>query len=37
MPLLMGLIGYELYPADRDLPLTHTFRFGTRVGINYDP
>ena len=37
MPYAMGLVAYELYPEFRDLPLTHSFRLGTRVGINYDP
>lgn len=37
MPYAMGLVAYELYPEFRDLPFTHSFRLGTRVGINYDP
>lgn len=37
MPVVMGMINYELQPANGDLPMTHIFRLGTRVGIDYDP
>ncbi len=37
MPIGVGILGYELMPAFADLPMTHTIRVGTRVGLNYDP
>jgi hypothetical protein len=37
MPSLQIYAGYELYPAQRDLPLQHVLRLGTRVGVDWDP
>jgi hypothetical protein len=37
MPALQIYAGYELYPEQRDLPLQHVLRLGTRVGIDWDP
>ena len=37
MPALQIYAGYELYPAQRELPLQHVVRLGTRVGIDWDP
>lgn len=37
MPVVMGMVNYELQPAFGGLPTTHIFRLGTRVGIDYDP
>ncbi|MEZ4444710.1 MAG: hypothetical protein R3B72_36885 [Polyangiaceae bacterium] len=37
MPFAVGTLAYEIMPPFRDLPLTHTFKLGTRVGLNIDP
>jgi hypothetical protein len=37
MPLALLWVGYEVQPALDDLPTTHTFRLGTRVGLDIDP
>jgi hypothetical protein len=37
MPYILAVTAYEVLPAFRDLPTSHTIRLGTRVGINYDP
>ncbi|RLB61898.1 MAG: hypothetical protein DRI90_10320 [Deltaproteobacteria bacterium] len=37
MPIAVGFVAYEIEPAYRDLPVSHAFRIGTRVGIDYDP
>ena len=37
MPALQLYGGYEVYPAQRELPLQHVLRLGTRVGIDWDP
>jgi hypothetical protein len=37
MPIAVGFLAYEVEPAYRDLPVSHSFRIGTRVGLDYDP
>jgi len=37
MPLALLWVGYEIQPALDGLPTTHTFRIGTRVGLDIDP
>ncbi len=37
MPIALGFVAYEVEPAYRDLPISHAFRIGTRIGVDYDP
>ncbi len=37
MPLALLWVGYEVQPAYDGMPETHTFRLGTRVGLDIDP
>ncbi|MEM9691694.1 MAG: hypothetical protein AAGA56_04060 [Myxococcota bacterium] len=37
MPVGSLFVAYEYYPAFRDLPRQHGIRFGTKVGLDWDP
>ena len=37
MPVALGMVAYEYLPPFKDLPASHAIRFGTRVGVDFDP
>lgn len=37
MPLAMGQVGYEFYPAGDGQPTTHLIRLGTAFSLDFDP